>query len=228
MNILNDLSGEFFNLFGNDVSFNNIESLNTFGNIIFSRMVQQSLISSVVNNNSISNLMNESLNEVPKYKNVLSEKGKTALKRKKYIKNCCQNDTCAITQDKFKTNELVIVLPCNHGFKEEVLEWLEKENAECPMCRYRLESKEIKNEEYKEEENITDSRNNLLNSLNTINHISNPNSLFNSNMNISIHPFGTNQIFNTIPHSYINNIYSSEEEMINEAILNSLCDVSNN
>jgi hypothetical protein len=105
---------------------------------------------------------------------------------------------------------------------------LEKENAECPMCRYRLESKEIKNEEYKEEENITDSRNNLLNSLNTINHISNPNSLFNSNMNISIHPFGTNQIFNTIPHSYINNIYSSEEEMINEAILNSLCDVSNN
>ena len=47
-------------------------------------------------------------------------------------------------------------------------------------------------------------------------------------MNINIHPFGTNQIFNTIPHSYINNIYSSEEEMLNEAILNSLCDVSSN
>ena len=144
MNILSDLSGEFFNLLGSDASLNNIESLNTFGNVIFSRMVQQSLMPSFINSNSISNLMNETLNEVPKYKNVLSEKGKTALKRKKYRKNCCQNDTCAITQDKFKTNELVIVLPCKHGFKEEVLEWLEKENAECPMCRYKLESKEIK------------------------------------------------------------------------------------
>jgi len=78
-----------------------------------------------------------------------------------------------------------------------------------------FESKEIKNEDYKEEENINESRTNFINSINSIENI--------------IHPFGRNQIFNTIPHSYINRpLVRSEEEMLNEAIMNSLKDMSGN
>ena len=37
------------------------------------------------------------------------------------------------------------ILPCKHGFTPESIdEWLEKQRAECPMCRLQLDSKEIK------------------------------------------------------------------------------------
>ena len=83
------------------------------------------------------------------------------------------------------------------------------------MCRLKLDSIEIKNEDYVETPNIQDSRNSFLNSLDVLNSIS--------------HPFGRNQIHNTIPHSYVNNnviISDGEEDDLNRAIVNSLKDIS--
>jgi len=227
MNILQDFSGELISLMGNDISLNDVNVLNQFSDTIYSRTIQRNFLSNfLLNNQNVNNIVNTTLNEEPKYKNVLSDKGKKKLKYRKYRKGACSNDTCAITQEKFKTYESIIVLPCSHGFKEDVMEWLEKEQAECPMCRMKLDSKEIKNENIEESDSIQNSRENLLNSLNILTEITNPSR--NVRLNFNFHPFGTNQIFNTIPHSYINDIYQNEEEMINEAILNSLSDISNN
>ena len=227
MNILQDFSGELISLMGNDISLNDLNALNQFSDSIYSRIIQRSFLSNfLLNNQNVNNIINTSLNDQPKYKNVLSDEGKKKLKTKKYRKGACSNDTCAITQEKFKTYESIIVLPCSHGFKEDVMEWLEKEQAECAMCRMKLDSKEIKNNDVDEDGSIRSSRENLLNSLNSLTEITNPSR--NVRVNFDFHPFGSNQIFNTIPHSYINEIYHNEEEMINEAILNSLSDVSNN
>ncbi len=193
----------------------------------YTRLLERNLMSNILlNNQNNSNILEQSLYEKRRYKNVLSEKGKENLKTKKYDSEVCINDTCAVTQEKFKVNDEIIVLPCNHGFKKEVLKWLENEQAECPICRLKLASKEIKNRDvHDNNENIETSRYNLLRSLNMLNRISGVNDR-DINISFNHHPYGTNQIFNTIPHSYIGN--NNEEQMINEAIMNSLNDMSNN
>ena len=147
---------------------------------------------------------------------MLSDVGKQTLKTIQYRLGVCKNDYCPITQEKFKTRQKVTILPCKHGFNPDSIdEWLETQRAECPMCRLKLDSIEIKNEDYVETPNIQDSRNSFLNSLDVLNSIS--------------HPFGRNQIHNTIPHSYINNnviISDGEEDDLNQAIVNSLKDIS--
>ena len=47
-------------------------------------------------------------------------------------------------------------------------------------------------------------------------------------LNNLIHPFGRQQLLNTIPHSYIDNIYRSPEYELDRAIRNSLRDISGN
>lgn len=81
------------------------------------------------------------------------------------------------------------------------------------MCRLKLDSIEIKNEDYIETPNIQDSRNSFLNSLNVLNSMS--------------HPYGRNQIYNTIPHSYINsNVIITGEDVLDQEIVNSIEDIS--
>jgi hypothetical protein len=218
MNILSDISGGINNI-------NNINEyeLNMLGDEYFRNLIERNIMSNMLLNNQNNNSLNNSFNEISKYKNVLSEKGRKKLKTKKYRKNSCTNDTCVITQEKFKTNDDIIVLPCKHGFKKEILEWLENEHAECPVCRMKLDSKEIKKNE---DSSIETSRYNFLNSLNILNSINGYN---NRNINISFsnYPniYGTNGI-DTIANSYID--VNNEEEMINQAISNSLNDISNN
>lgn len=103
---------------------------------------------------NISTVMEESLYEKPKYKKVVSDKGMENIKFELYNeKSEKQSKVCAITREKFKDQEEVAILPCNHIFnKEAILTWLTTKNAECPICRYKLESKEIKCE--REGENI--------------------------------------------------------------------------
>ena len=56
------------------------------------------------------------------------------------------NATCPITLIDFKENQDIIKLPCNHCFiPDAILHWLEKEKAECPMCRLKLDHITIKN-----------------------------------------------------------------------------------
>jgi hypothetical protein len=54
------------------------------------------------------------------------------------------NTACGIWQEEFEKGEAVKVLPCNHAFRAEAItKWLTTEKAECPMCRFKLESKEV-------------------------------------------------------------------------------------
>ena len=111
-------------------------------------------------NNRSSNIFNEILNRTfydkCKYKNILSEKGNNDLKRVKYFKseNEKNNSTCPIYQTEFNEGMEIIKLPCEHCFIPEAIEkWLKEENAICPVCRLKLDSIEIKNEENEENEN---------------------------------------------------------------------------
>ena len=43
---------------------------------------------------------------------------------------------CPISLESFKTDEVIIILPCNHIFSQEsIFTWLQI-NASCPLCRY--------------------------------------------------------------------------------------------
>ena len=96
----------------------------------------------------------------PKYKNVLSEKGKSIIKFVKYnSEKFSKQSMCPITQEEFEKDQLVAQLPCGHIFeKESVMKWLENQNASCPNCRSKLDSVE---EEIKKEPRLT--MTNLLN-----------------------------------------------------------------
>jgi hypothetical protein len=54
------------------------------------------------------------------------------------------NTACGIWQEEFEKGEAIKVLPCNHAFRAEAItKWLTTEKAECPICRFKLESKEV-------------------------------------------------------------------------------------
>ena len=198
----------------NDISYNQRSNLRDLDQLLDRFMVSNFLINNQDNSslfsrnrglfsfNNSDNILNSSLYDEKKYKNVISEKAKNLLKKVKYEKNICSNETCPITQDIFQEGDSVTVLPCGHGFSQGTVErWLEKQSNECPICRYEFESIEMKNES-DEENNIPlqQSRNQFLSSLN------NTESLFNS--------------------SVLFQPYFNEEEQLNQAIMNSLKDVS--
>ena len=241
MNIFNDISSNVF-LYEPEqyIGFNTLTSLYTNSNTnsntpaldnYLEILLERSLLSEVLiqdqyqyqdqdqyqyqyQDQSIDGIINDSFNEGSKYKQVLSDIGKQKLKTIQYRLGVCKNDHCPITQDKFKTRQKVTILPCKHGFNpESINEWLENQRAECPMCRLKLDSIEIKNEDYIETPNIQDSRNSFLNSLNVLNSMS--------------HPYGRNQIYNTITHSYINsNVIITGEDVLDQEIVNSIEDIS--
>ena len=98
-----------------------------------------------------SNILNQSFQQdKSKYKNVISDEGKEELKTVKYSKENTdiKNDTCPILHTPFEEDEEITQLPCNHCFDtNSITIWLQNEKAECPVCRYKLSSKEIKIEE---------------------------------------------------------------------------------
>jgi hypothetical protein len=54
------------------------------------------------------------------------------------------NTACGIWQEEFEHDQAIKILPCNHAFDAEAItKWLTTEKAECPMCRFKLKSKEV-------------------------------------------------------------------------------------
>ena len=48
----------------------------------------------------------------------------------------------------YEDGEEVAELPCKHIFDKDAIEkWLKEEDASCPVCRKKLNSKEVKNED---------------------------------------------------------------------------------
>ena len=96
------------------------------------------------NHQNISNLLYTTINQKNAYKRVLSEKGKTQIKKVKFT-STMKNDKCPILLEKFNEGDEVSVLPCEHVFTSSAIdEWLNEEQSKCPVCRFELDSKEIK------------------------------------------------------------------------------------
>jgi len=181
-----------------DISSNTLHNRrNDNTDMYFQNMLDRYLLSSfLLENQEQPDIMNASLNQENIYKNVISDEGKKLLKIETYTKAGCLNEICPISQEEFTEGDNITILPCNHGFITGAVEkWLETQCPESPICRYKIDSVEIKNKDYCEltELPITLSRNTFLNSLSSLENI--------------IHPFGRNQLFTTIPHSYLENIY---------------------
>ena len=212
----------------------------------FQNIVRRYLLGNfLLENQDQPDILNASLNQENKYKDVISSDGLKLLTRTTYTTNVCSNDNCPISQEEFKEGDEITVLPCKHGFKNGTVEkWLETQRPECPICRYKFDSVEIKNKDYRDislsnnaDRNLYSARNEFLNSLSSLENIIHP---FGRNI---VHPFGRNQVLNTVPHSYIGNMYSnsnngnnnnsnniirSEESELNDVIINSLKDASMN
>jgi len=111
------------------------------------------------NERIINNTLNN--NESP-YKIIISENGLKKLKNINFDKNKFKNQTfCPITQKKFCENDKIIKLPCNHIFEpNSIIHWLKNESNTCPVCRYEMESIEIKIDI---SSNITDNSSNIEN-----------------------------------------------------------------
>ena len=85
------------------------------------------------------------------YKHVLSEKGNQEIDLVSFSsEKFKKQDTCVFTMIPFEEGETVAKLPCNHIFNQKaILKWLKEEKATCPVCRFKLDSKEVKNDDTK-------------------------------------------------------------------------------
>ena len=134
-------------------------------------------------------LLNSSLYDKFTYKYILSEEGESQLKMIKFTKDTTDtkklgeiNNICPITSLEFEENQNITSLPCNHYFDTEAInKWLREEKAECPVCRFKLHSKEVKIDEknyIREDVNslidLYRSRINLINSLARVSYAYNP------------------------------------------------------
>ena len=118
----------------NNYSVNTIPSLNTYFNLNF--------------NTNYENVLQQSFLEKSKYKNILSNEGDKQLIKTKYDKKIHKNDCCPIFQTEFDNTTDVVELPCKHIFTPNAIEkWLKEENAICPVCRFKLQSTEVKIDE---------------------------------------------------------------------------------
>ena len=98
-------------------------------------------------NNRLRQVLNQSLIQKNKYINVISNKGKENIKIIKFDPNTHTTKCCPIMFTDFEPNEEIAKLPCGHIFnKDAIFQWLEEESNKCPVCRYELDSEEIKKE----------------------------------------------------------------------------------
>lgn len=95
---------------------------------------------------NVERILSQSLYDESSYKKKISDKGKLELCSIKFNKlnSDIINTSCPITQMEFDEDESIIQLPCHHCFTPSAIErWLE-EKPECPVCRYELDSIEVK------------------------------------------------------------------------------------
>ena len=182
-------------------------------------------------------LLMHSFNQKPKYKKVLSEEGEQQLKKMLYKDSSKTNESCPIYYVDFEDDSEVIELPCKHCFTPAGIEkWLKEEKNECPICRFQLKSKEVKEKFYEEEdeedsgddgdqeENSQESteENTEENSVNMIPLLSSMRNAYNPSRSRLFQPTTRE----SVPHSYIDSLLASEEErQMEAAILASIRDL---
>lgn len=88
---------------------------------------------------------NSLINDKPKYKEVVPDLSE--LKNIKFVAKEHEYTSCPISMGEFKDGDTIIQLPCGHIFdKNSIIEWVTKEKANCPVCRYKLKSTEVLSE----------------------------------------------------------------------------------
>jgi len=133
-------------------SFQSLFNLNNYNDNSYSELSLPTLnmnntFTDMFINNTINNIINRSFQDKPKYKQVISDEGKECLLYDIYNKDKHKeyNNTCPIFQCDFNDGDNIVILPCNHIFSKDGIErWLQDEKSACPVCRYKLPSKEIK------------------------------------------------------------------------------------
>ena len=137
-NVFNEINPLLMNSNNNDLLTINLDD-------VFSNLLQNTFNNQYTNNN-FNNILNESFNRNNVvYKKVLSEKGKGQLKRCLFKDSTKTNNSCPIFHVNFESDDEIIELPCQHCFVPEAIEkWLIEEQAACPVCRFELDSKEVK------------------------------------------------------------------------------------
>jgi hypothetical protein len=139
--------------------------------------------SQVASDTIFNELLNSTLHDKFTYKYILSEEGESQLKTINFTKELREiNNICPIMSTEFNDNQNIISLPCSHYFEPDAInKWLREEKAECPVCRFKLHSKEVKIDEknYIREDvysliNLYRSRINLINSLSRVSYDYNP------------------------------------------------------
>ena len=131
-----------------DISNNVVNNTNNFFNFLLGR-----------NNNtltgipSVSNILNNTLNQENMYKKVINDEGLNEIVFDKYsAEKYPETKTCVITQKEFQENDDIAILPCKHIFdKDAILYWLKNQQAKCPVCRRELKCKEVKKTEQAED-----------------------------------------------------------------------------
>ena len=97
---------------------------------------------------SIASILARSLYDRCPVKKVITEEAVSDIIDKNFtaamVEELKINGACGIWQEDFEEGEAIKILPCNHAFKAEaILKWLNEEKAECPICRFSLQSKEV-------------------------------------------------------------------------------------
>ena len=170
------------------ILYPSIETNNTSDNNDQLFLTEDNNAQTLMDDDTIYNeLLNSSLYDKFIYKYILSEEGESQLKTIKFTKEFTKelgdiNNICPITNLEFEENQNIISLPCNHYFDTEAIhKWLREEKAECPVCRFKLHSKEVKIDEknyIREDVNslidLYRSRINLINSLARVTYTYNP------------------------------------------------------
>ena len=107
--------------------------------------------------NNFRTLLRETLGEDKNpIKYVLSVDGEQKIETVEFDPEIYPNiNCCPITIKEFKKGDMISKLPCSHLFNTDaILKWLKEEKAECPICRFKLESIEKKLERSDSSNNI--------------------------------------------------------------------------
>jgi hypothetical protein len=96
----------------------------------------------------IASILSRSLYDMRPVKRVMPEEKEKEITETTFNKEQAEqmniNTSCGIWQEEFEEGEPIKILPCNHAFKADAItKWLTTEKAECPICRFGLESKEV-------------------------------------------------------------------------------------
>ena len=139
----------------NDISTNAINTINTINsdqnnyNFRSSFLNYLNNLSNTVYDNAINNFIDSTLNTSKcKYKKIPNEIGLSKIQEILYSDISAETQNmCPIYCTPFNDTDIVCKLPCNHIFsKDGIYKWFNESHV-CPVCRYELDYKEVKDKD---------------------------------------------------------------------------------